>query len=104
MPALCGGGNGHERNENKILVATRITETKQDRGRPAERVAVRHRRGAQIAKYRGIHETQAGWQLDASKNHCALLHSWDKNLYLSPTLGTRHRPTSNAEGKLYLES
>ena len=23
---------------------------------------------------------------------------------LSPTLGTRHRPTSNAEGKLYLES
>ena len=24
--------------------------------------------------------------------------------YLSPTLGTRHRPTSNAEGKLYLES
>src|SRR5216683_8266049 len=28
MPALCGGGNGHERNENKILVATRITETK----------------------------------------------------------------------------
>src|SRR5260370_42358367 len=28
MPALCGGGNGHERNQNKILVATRITETK----------------------------------------------------------------------------
>ena len=27
MPALCGGGNGHESNENKILVATRITET-----------------------------------------------------------------------------
>jgi len=25
-------------------------------------------------------------------------------VYLSPTLGTRHRPTSNAEGKLYLES
>src|SRR5258708_10088709 len=27
MPALGGGGNGQERNENKILVATGITET-----------------------------------------------------------------------------
>ena len=41
MPALCGGGNGHERNENKILVATRITETKliMDEDFEVERIA-----------------------------------------------------------------
>src|SRR5258708_7926593 len=50
MPALCGGGNGHERNENKILVATRITETKLrtllDRKRASGRVLHREEHGA----------------------------------------------------------
>src|SRR5260370_16929535 len=57
------------------------------------------------SEYRGIHKTQAGWQLDASKNHCALLHFSDSNLnflnsttspYPVLTLSTlpKHAPTS----------
>src|SRR5260370_15872247 len=62
------------------------------------------------SEYRGIHKTQAGWQLDASKNHCALLHFSDRNLkfvkcrtspYLVVTLAKVPKRAPNSESVLF---